>query len=68
MSEHPNVATVNRMTKAVFEQDADTLASVFKPDLEFHLRGPVANAGDHSGVAGFLDTVAAVVEATDGDI
>ena len=29
MSEHPNVKTVNDMTKAIFDQDHDALAKIF---------------------------------------
>ncbi len=41
MSEHPNVAVINRMTKAVFENDRDTLANLFTDDMTFHMRGPL---------------------------
>lgn len=68
MSEHPNVTTVNRMTKAIFEQDKDTLAEVLADDLAFHLRGPYHRAGDHEGVAGLLDVLGTIFEETDGDI
>ena len=33
MSEHPNVAVINRMTKAVFENDRDTLTGLFTEDI-----------------------------------
>jgi ketosteroid isomerase-like protein len=68
MSEHPNVATVNRMTKAIFDQDHEALADVFSPDLRFHLRGPYPKAGDHDGVEGFLDVLGSFFELTGGDI
>lgn len=68
MSEHPNAKTIKRMTKAVFEEDKDTLNEVFSPDLAFHLRGPYEHAGDHDGVSGFLDTLGSIFEATGGDI
>jgi len=68
MSEHPNVATVNRMTKAVFDQDRETLTDVFTDDLRFHLRGPYPKAGDHDGVEGFLDVLGSIFELTGGDI
>jgi ketosteroid isomerase-like protein len=68
MSEHPNVAIVNGMTQAIFDQDHDALAKVFADDLVFHLRGPGPMAGDHTGLGGFLDVIGWMVEATDGDI
>lgn len=68
MSEHPNVSTVQRMTKAVLEQDREILTEVFSDDLRFHLRGPYAKAGDHYGVDGFLAVLGSMVEATGGDI
>jgi ketosteroid isomerase-like protein len=67
-TEHPNVATVNRMTKAVFDQDHDTLAAIFTDDLAFHLRGPHPMAGDHTGLGGLLGVLAAMVEMTGGRI
>lgn len=68
MSEHPNANTINRMTRAVFEEDKDTLNEVLSPDLLFHLRGPYEHAGDHDGVSGFLDALGSIFEATGGDI
>jgi ketosteroid isomerase-like protein len=68
MSEHPNVATVSRMTKAIFDQDREALTDVFSPDLRFHLRGPYPKAGDHDGVDGFLEVVGSFFELTGGDI
>ena len=68
MNQHPNVKTVNRMTRAVFEQDKDTLAELFADDFVFHLRGPYERAGDHVGVAGLMETLGSVFEATDGDV
>lgn len=68
MSDHPNVTTVNRMTQAILDQDKDTLAEVFTDDLVFHLRGPYERAGDHQGVAGLLDVIGSIIEATNGDV
>ena len=68
MSEHSNVAVINRMTKAVFENDRDTLTDLFTNDMTFHVRGPLPRAGDHHGVAGFLDALGAVFELTSGDV
>ena len=68
MSDHPHVDTVNRMTKAVFDQDHDALATIFTDDLVFHLRGPHPMAGDHAGLGGFLAVVGSLVEATGGQI
>lgn len=41
MSEHQNVRVVNRMTKAIFENDGDTLSELFTDDMVFHVRGPL---------------------------
>jgi ketosteroid isomerase-like protein len=68
MSDHPNVATVNDMTKAIFAQDHDALARVFTDDLVFHLRGPHPMAGEHAGLGGFLGVLGSVFEMTDGKI
>jgi len=66
MSDHPNVATVNDMTKAIFAQDHDALARIFTDDLVFHLRGPHPMAGEHAGLGGFLGVLGSVFEMTDG--
>ena len=68
MSEHSNVTVINRMTKAVFENDSDTLAELFTDNLTFHVRGPLPRPGDHTGVAGFLGALGAIFELTDGDV
>ena len=44
MSEHPNVTVINRMTKAVFENDRDTLSELFTDDMIFHVRGTASSA------------------------
>ena len=68
MSEHPNVAVINRMTAAVFENDRAALAEIFTDDMVLHLRGPLPRPGDHQGVDGFLDALGAIFELTDGDV
>ena len=68
MSEHPNVTVINRMTKAVFENDREALSQVFTDDLVFHVRGPLPRPGDHDGVDGFLGAMGAIFELTDGDV
>ncbi|MHA6784599.1 nuclear transport factor 2 family protein [Pseudonocardia saturnea] len=68
MSEHPNVAVINRMTQAVFANDRAALADLFTTDLAFHVRGPLPRAGDHTGVDGFLGVLGAIVEQTGGDV
>jgi ketosteroid isomerase-like protein len=68
MSEHPNVTVINQMTQAVFENDRETLATIFTEDLTFHVRGPLPRPGDHQGVDGFLDAMGAIFELTDGDV
>src|SRR2546422_213935 len=62
MSEHPNIRVVNRMTKAVFEQDRAELEKVFTDDFTFHVRGPLPSPGDHRGVDGFLGAMGAIFE------
>ncbi len=68
MSEHANVTVINRMTKAVFENDKDALSRVFADNLAFHVRGPLPRPGDHAGVDGFLEAMGAIFELTDGDV
>lgn len=68
MPDHPNVETVSRMTKAIFDQDHDTLAKIFTDDLVFHLRGPHEMAGDHPGLGGLLGVMGSLFEATGGKI
>ena len=67
-SEHPNVNSVNEITKAIFDQDHDALAKIFTDDLVFHLRGPHPMAGDHAGLGGFLSVLGSFFEMTDGRI
>jgi ketosteroid isomerase-like protein len=68
MTDHPNVKTVNEMTKAIFSQDHDALARIFTDDLVVHLRGPHPMAGDHSGLGGFLEFLGSIFAATNGQI
>jgi ketosteroid isomerase-like protein len=68
MSDHSNVDTVSRMTKAIFNQDHDALASIFTDDLVFHLRGAHPMAGDHPGLGGFLGVLGSLFEMTGGRI
>jgi ketosteroid isomerase-like protein len=67
-SDHPNVDVVNRMTKAIFNQDHDALATIFTDDLVFHLRGSHPMAGDHAGLGGFLGVLGSVFDMTGGKI
>ena len=64
MSDHANVDTVNRMTKAIFDQDHDTLAKLLTDDLVFHIRGPVQIEGDHTGLGGLLAGLGSLFERT----
>src|ERR1044072_420158 len=68
MSEHPNVATVNRMTEAIINEDRQALATLFADDFILHLRGPFRTAGDHNGVDGLLGAIGAIFETTAGDV
>jgi hypothetical protein len=68
MTDHLNVDTVNRMTKAIFDQDHDALATIFTDDLVFHLRGPHPMAGDHPGLGGLLGVLGSFFEMTGGKI
>jgi len=66
--DHRNVDTVSRMTKAIFDQDHDALATIFTDDLVFHMRGPHPMAGDHSGLGGFLSVLGSMFDMTGGKI
>ncbi|CAN5517775.1 hypothetical protein BH18ACT8_BH18ACT8_14970 [soil metagenome] len=68
MNEHPNVALINRMTKAVFDKDRETLAKLFTEDMTFHVRGALPRPGDHTGVDGFLGVLGSIFELTEGDV
>jgi ketosteroid isomerase-like protein len=69
MSDHPNVATIDRMTKAVFSQDHATLASIFTDDFVFHFRAAGSPlSGDHNGLGGVLEVLGWIFEQTSGDI
>ncbi len=67
-TDHPNVETISRMTKAIFDQDHDALAGIFTDDLVFHLRGPAPVQGDHQGLGGLLEALGTVFEMTAGQI
>jgi ketosteroid isomerase-like protein len=68
MSENSHVATVNRMTQAIFEHDRATLEDIFTSDLTFHMRGCLPRPGDHLGVDGLLDALGAIFVQTDGKV
>ena len=68
ITDHPNVDTVASMTQAIFDQDHDTLATIFTDDLEFHLRGPHPMAGEHTGLGGLLGVLGSLFDMTDGKI
>lgn len=68
MSEHPNVAVVNRMTQAALAEDQAALAACFTEDLAFRVRGTLPGTGDHRGVSGFLGLMGTIMELTGGDV
>jgi ketosteroid isomerase-like protein len=68
VSIHPNTAVIDRLTKAVFENDRKALGEIFTDDLAFHVRGPLPLPGDYLGVNGFLATVSGIFERTAGDV
>ncbi|MGY1780696.1 nuclear transport factor 2 family protein [Geodermatophilus sp. SYSU D01036] len=68
MSQHPHVATVDRMTGAVLGGDREVLDELLTDDFTFHYRGPYPKPGDHAGAAGLMEVIGAVVEATGGDV
>jgi ketosteroid isomerase-like protein len=68
VSEHAQVATINRMTKAIFDRDRTTLEEVFTPDLTFHLRGCLPRPGDYAGVDGLLEAMGTIFVQTDGNV
>jgi ketosteroid isomerase-like protein len=68
MTEHENVATVNRLTGAILGDDPSALAGVVTEDLEFHVRGAVPMAGDYAGAEGVRDVLGGIIAATGGDV
>jgi ketosteroid isomerase-like protein len=68
MSELQNLSTIERMTKAVFSNDRETLEDVFTHDLSFHVRGPLPKPGDHTGLTGFLGVLGTIFELTGGEV
>ena len=68
MSEHPNVAVINRMTEAALAGDKQVLAECFSEDVAFHVRGTLPRVGDHRGVEGFLGVIGTIVDLTAGDV
>ena len=68
MSEHPNVAVVNRMTEAAIAGDKQVLADCFTEDVAFHVRGTLPRVGDHRGVEGFLGVIGTIMDLTAGDV
>jgi len=68
MSAHPNVATVDAMTQAIFAHDQERLSQIFAEDLVFHARGNLPIAGDHVGLDGFLGAMGRLFELTEGNI
>jgi len=68
MSEHPNVAVINRMTEAAVAGDKKGLADCFTEDMAFHVRGTLPRVGDHRGVEGFLGVIGTIFELTAGDV
>ena len=68
MSEHPNVAVINRMTEAALAGDKQVLAECFSEDVAFHVRGTLPRVGDHRGIEGFLGVIGTIVDLTAGDV
>src|SRR5690348_2481670 len=68
MNTHPNIAVIDRMTKAIFENDRPALGEVFTDDLTFHVRGPLPEPGDYVGVDEFLATIGGIFERTGGNV
>lgn len=68
MSEHPNVAVVNRMTEAALAGDKQALAACFTEDVVFRVRGTLPRVGDHRGVEGFLGVIGTIMDLTAGDV
>ncbi len=44
------------------------LNSIIADEFTFHLRAPIATAGDHAGVEDLLGVIGAIFEATNGDV
>lgn len=68
MAQHPNVATIDRMTQAALDGDVDTLAQIFTEDMVVHVRGTFPRVGDHRGATGFANVVGYINEITKGDV
>lgn len=68
MGQHPNVQTIDRMTKAALNGDTAELSKIFTEDMVFHVRGTLPEVGDHRGANGFLSVIGSILEITKGDL
>lgn len=67
MSTHPHVATIDRMTAALVENDRDALATTLAPDVVLHMVGPWPTPGDHHGLDGLAGAIGEIFEQTGGE-
>lgn len=68
MGQHPNVQTIDRMTKAALDGDTAELSKIFTEDMVFHVRGTLPGVGNHRGTNGFLSVIGSILEITKGDL
>jgi uncharacterized protein len=63
---HPNEELSRRGYEAFAAGDMETLSSMFREDIVWHVRGRSPLAGDHRGIDGVLGYFGRTMELTDG--
>lgn len=66
MADHPNVELFQRGYTAFQTGDLETVASLFAPDIVWHIGGHNHHTGDHTGIENVLALFAANFAETNG--